>query len=634
MEAQEKYSELRAKTVPGLLFERAKTDPELTAYRAKKLGIYRERTWSEFAKLVSACALGLRELGLKRGQRFALMGDPCEEYVICELAAQTLGAVTYGIYPTSSRKELLYLMEDGQATIFSAENQEYVDRIMPLLDKLPAVQHVIVFDDRGMFTYEHPALVRFADIMARGESERVSCPYAAEEIARETKPSEDLFIVYTSGTTGDPKGALMSHGKHLAAAYTLIDRYPVLADSRHRTVVYLPLCHVLGKDVAVTLPLMTRIVPHYGENIEDLGRTIFETAPTILFTVPRYLQKYASNILVGIETSSNLKKMLYKLAIRVGRRHIQDVWNGKRNHVTSLLYWICYFTIFRAIMNKIGFDKLQLALSAGAPLSPEVTALWQIYGLNVSEFYGQTETGGAIIAAQTGHFPRPGDVGFPPSCWEVILDDNGEILVRGEDVFEGYWKNPEKTREVLDVNGWLHTGDVGEYTPGGSLKIVDRVRDIIVTSGGKTISPTYVENALRASPYISEVVVFGHSRNYLSALIEIDFDTISSWARLNNVTYTGFTNLAEKPQVLELIDAEIVKANQDLARVEQVKTFRVIPKELDPEEEGEPVTPTRKVKRHLMYDKFQDLVESMYSSGEKRRVASEIGDLFNQQGSD
>jgi long-chain acyl-CoA synthetase len=631
MGSVEKYEELRNKTVPGLLFERAAATPTEVAYRAKKLGIYQERTWADFSRLVSYCALGLKDLGLARGARLALMGDPCEEYVICEVAAQTLGAVTYGIYPTSSAKELRFLMVDGKATVFVAENQEYVDRILPLLDELPFVKSVVVFDLRGMFTYDHPALVSFQELMERGEAAVKSNPTAVEEIASQVKPSDPLFIVYTSGTTGNPKGALMSHGKHLAAAYTLIDRYPLLAQLPHRTVVYLPLCHVLGKDVAVTLPLLTKMVPHYGEDIEDLGTTIFETAPTVLFTVPRYLQKFASNILVGIENSSSLKRAAYRLSVKIGRGHIGNVWERKKNPALALLYWLSYMAVFRPMLNKIGFNGLKIVLSAGAPLPPEVAALWHIYGMNLSEFYGQTETGGAIIAAQQDYFPRPGNVGIPPTGWEVMLSEQQEILVRGNDIFEGYWNNPEHTEEVLDTDGWLHTGDVGEIMPDGRLKIVDRLRDIIVTSGGKTISPTYIENNLRASPYISEVVVFGHNRKYVSALIEIDYDTVSAWARLNNVTYTGFTSLAQNPEVTKLIGSEINRANQDLARVEQVKIFRIIPKELDPEEEGEPVTPTRKVKRHLMYQKFQDLVESMYSSDEEKRLVSEIGDLLREQ---
>ena len=628
MDTAQIYQELRNKTVPGLFLERASRTPSDVAYRTKKLGIYRERTWSEFKRRVAHCALGFRELGLGKGGRLALMGDPCEEYVLCELAAQALGALTYGIYPTSSPKELHYLMNDGQASIFVAENQEYVDRVLPLFEDLTHLKHIVVIDPKGIFMYNHPSLISYEKLWKMGEREFVSRPDALEKMAQDVKPWDGLFIVYTSGTTGSPKGVLISHGKHLAGAYTLIDRYPLLAEIPHRTVVYLPLCHVLGKDVAVTLPLLTRIVPHYGEDIGDLGQTIFETAPTLLFTTPRYLQKFVSGILVGIKNSSLLKRVIYRVALKVSRQHLKNVWNSRRNFLFNLVYFICHQAAFRPILNKIGFDRLNIVLSAGAPLPPEVMALWQIYGVNVSEFYGQTETGGAIICSQGAYFPRPGNVGSPPTGWEVKLSENGEILVRGTDIFEGYLNNPELTSGVLDGDGWLHTGDAGEWTMEGHLRIVDRVRDIIVTSGGKTLSPTYIENALKSNPYISEAVVFGHNRKYVSALIEIDFETVSDWARFHKISYTGFTSLVQHPEIMKFIRAEIEKTNQDLSRVEQVKTFRIIPKELDPEQDGEPVTPTRKVKRELLYDKFRDLIESMYSDEEERLMVSEIGDLL------
>jgi long-chain acyl-CoA synthetase len=628
MTSTERYQELRRKTVPEIFLERVQNTPDEVAYRAKKLGIYQERTWRTFGREVAACALGLRTLGLKRGDRLALMGDPCEEYAICELAAQSLGAVTYGIYPTSSPKEVRHLMNDGEACIFVAENQEYVDRILPLFDSLPALRHVLVIDSTGTFMYDHPALTAYEELTQKSAGTLAGDMDQLEDEVRKIAPEDPLFIVYTSGTTGDPKGVLISHGKHLAGAYTLIERYPILAEVPHRTVVYLPLCHVLGKDVAVTLPLLTSIVPHYGEDIESVGQTIFETAPTVFFTVPRYLQKYLSSILVGIENSSFFKRSVYRFSTKVGRTHVRKVWEKTKDPLDSFLYAVCRQVAFRPVLNKIGFDKIKLALSAGAPLPPEVMALWHVLGLNLSEFYGQTETGGAIITAQEGHFPRPGHVGVPPSGWEVKLGDDGEILVKGQDVFEGYLNNPQGTREVLDSDGWLHTGDIGEWTTNGNLKIVDRARDIIVTSGGKTLSPTHMENALRAVPYISEAVVFGHQRKYLSALIEIDYETVSDWARSHDIVYTGFTSLAEHPEVSRLIGAAIQEVNSDLARVEQIKSFRIIPKELDPEDEEEPITPTRKIKRDLIYARFKELVDSMYSNKEERMVASEVGDLL------
>ena len=284
--------------------------------------------------------------------------------------------------------------------------------------------------------------------------------------------------------------------------------------------------------------------------------------------------------------------------------------------------------MFVPILNKLGFDRLELVICAGAPLPPETMALWQMLGVNVVEMYGQTETAGGIISGQRGPFPRPGDVGTVPAGWQVKLAQEGEVpgevLVKSPDLFELYWSNEDATRAIKGADGWLRTGDIGEWRD-GALRLIDRARDFIVTSGGKTISPSFVENILRTSPYVAEAVVIGHGRKYLTALIEIDADTVSDWARSHDVPYTGFTSLATSPDVVRLIGAEIERANGELARAEQIKDFRILPKALDPEEDGEPVTPTRKVKRHLMHERFKTLVEAMYDDREARLIAEHAG---------
>jgi long-chain acyl-CoA synthetase len=605
-----------------LLAERARNEPDAVAYRAKRLGLYQERTWKEYAGLVARCAVGFKALGLAPGERVAIMGDACEEWVIADLGAQAAGAVTYGIYPTASAAELDYQMRDGGASIFVAEDQEYVDKILPIANTLPGLRAIVVIDDSAMFAYDDPRLKRFAEVLDLGAGADTA---DLQRLAAGLDSSAPAFIVYTSGTTGHPKGALIGHGKHLAAVRTFVEHYPTLAARSHRTVVFLPLCHLFGRDDAITLPLVSQLVPHFGEDIADLPQTLFEVAPTVLFTVPRYMQKFASQVLVGIASTSALKRAAYDAAIRVGRRQVRRRWEGAAR--TSLAYRLARLLVFRPLLNKLGLDELELALSGGAPLPAATAALWQIWGVNLCEIYGQTEEAGAIVTGQKGPFPRPGNVGTVVGGWELALGADKEILIRGRHMIEGYWNRPEATKELFTAEGWLRTGDVGELEH-GTLRIVDRARDFIVTAGGKTLSPSFIENLLRASPYVAEAMVIGHARKYVTALVEIDFDTVSEWARGRSVPYTGFTSLARHAEVERLIAGEIARANGELARVEQVKTFRILPKALDPEEDGEPVTPTRKLKRSLMLERFSDLVESMYDDREERLVAAGAGDVL------
>src|SRR5213593_132391 len=604
------FRRLRASTIPGLLVERARSRPDGVAFRAKELGVYRETTWAGLATRVAALAQALAaRFGVGRGTAVAILGDPCPEWTIADFAAQALGAVSYGIYPTSAPGEVRYLLEHGGARVVVVEDQEHLDKTLAVLDACPGVRGVIVVDTRALFMYESAGVHRFADVESAGRG--AASVDALAHLAAAVRPDDPAAILYTSGTTGQPKGALYRHGQHLAACANILAHYPVLTDGEHRVVAMLPLCHTMGRNTVITMPLLADIVPHYPESLDTVAETLYEVAPTFVFTVPRYLQKFAAHLLVGIDASSPLKRAAYRAALRLGRR-------GAAGVVARAL-------VFRWLLEKAGLARVRLLISSGAPLPPAVAALWQAWGVNLCEAYGQTETGGALVSGQRGPYPRPGDVGVVAPNIAIELDADGEILVVGE-LFAGYWRDPDATG-ALYRDGKLATGDVGEWTDGRALRLVDRKKDILITAGGKNVSPSHVENRLRASPYISEAAVFGEGRKYLVALHEADGETIGEWAREHGVVHAGYASLVTRPEVIGLIEAEVRRANDDLTRVEQVKAFRLLPRELDPELEDEPVTPTRKVKRRVMAEHYGSLVASMYAGDEEQRIAAEMATL-------
>lgn len=604
---------LLAKTSPALLFERANSVPDKVALRDKYLGVYVGYTWAEYAAIVKETALGLTEIGVKKGDRVAIMGDPCPEWMFADMAIMALGAITVGVYPTSAPVEVEYIVEDSGAEVFIAETQEHLDKLLEVIDRLPNIRRIIVVDTRALFMFEHELYLPFDELRKLGRTRQGEAGDGLEEAVRAIAPDDPAAIVYTSGTTGQPKGAVLSHQNLVAGAISYINCNPEIRLREHRAVAHLPLSHVVARILIVTTPLVSELVPFFCEEIEEFSETIRDVAPDFVVLPPRFYEKFAAQLQVGIETSTWIKRTCYKLANRVGDAVLRLRHAGQPVPLRlQIAYWIARQLVFRHLLEKVGFGKVRIAYTGSAPMPPQVVHAWQSWGVDLRELYGVTECCGISIG-QYHPFPRPEDIGVPATLpgFEVKLSEIGEILLRGPMVFTGYWEKPEATAEVIDPDGWYHTGDVAEMRAGGKIKLVDRLRDIFVTLGGKSLSPQQIEKTLKGSPFVSEAVVFGDGRRYITALLELDYTTVSEWARTYKIPYTSYTNLVTDPQVGRLIEGEMKRANEFLARVEQVKSFRIIPVELDPEQ-GE-TTPTRKIKRSLMYEMFSELIESMYA---------------------
>ncbi len=607
-------------TIPGLLLDVVRQRGEAVALRAKHFGIYQDVTWNDLLDRVARIGLGLCALDVKPEDRVAIVGDPRAEWLLSDFAAQCIGAISYGLYPTSSRDEAGYVLHHGGASVLVAEHQEHVDKVLPLLDKLPHLKKIVVIDDSNMYGYQHPALMSLDALIELGKS----LPSGKEAFfvrSRAVRPNDPATIVYTSGTSAHPKGALYSHRGLVTQGYQFF-AFPEL-DTKEtiRSVVHLPLNHLYERMNTPMGMLAKGIVPHFGDEVERFLETLYEVAPQHHASVPRYWSKLASRIIVGIENSSALKRQIYKAAMAVARAHRKRRWDGKTSPLLLAAYWFARVIVFRRMLKKLGLHRVKIALSAGAPLPADVQALWQVWGVNLKNLFGQTE--GGVLTAQVQPFPTPGSVGTPYPGAEIRLGADNEIIGRSPGCFDGYWGDAAASAEVLQHDG-IHTGDVGEIDEREQLRVVDRKKDIVITAGGKNVSPSRIETVLKASPYISEASVTGEGRKYLTVLVEIDVGTVSEWARANSVAYTSYQSLATSRAVYGLIEQEVTKANMQLGRVEQVKTFRILDRELDPEVEGEAVTPTRKIKRGLLQKHFGHLIDQMYSDDEERRISRQV----------
>ncbi len=590
-----------------------------TALRVKQSGIWQDITWRAYLDAVEDIAFGLAALGVVPGDRVAIQSENRPEWLFSDLAANALRAAIVGFYPTNPAAEILYLLVDSGARVLIAEDQEQVDKALEVESQAPALEWIVALDSRGISTDDHPKLLTIDELIERGARHRAAHPSLLADIDAERTPDDIVTLIYTSGTTGPPKGVMLSAGNIAFSAFILsLDDGLLGAKPGPDDVLlsYLPLSHVVERGISVWANIASRTVVHFAESIETVTADLAEVQPTILFAVPRIWEKIQATVTIKMAGASRLKRAVYRVGMKwsaiIAEERIAN--DGDFTPKARALYVLGYLPLYRPLRKRLGLLKVRQAISGAAPISPDVLSFFLGIGIPLYEAYGMTENAAIATTNRRGRM-KLGTVGEPQPHAEVALAaGTNEVLTRHPATFVGYWNRPDATAETIDADGWLHTGDVGEWVDGTHLRIIDRIKDIIITAGGKNISPSEIENTIKASPYVKEAVVIGDKRPYLTALIGIEYDTLADWAARRRIEFTTYRDLSTRPEVIELISGVIRDANTRLARVESVRKFRMLTKELD-HEDGE-LTATQKLKRKAFAATVPQLIDDMYAGSD------------------
>lgn len=606
--------------MPRLLRSTASERGNTVAMREKKFGIWQDITWQDYLDHSEAFAFGLAALGITVGDRVAIQSDNRPEWLYTDVGAAMLRAAIVGFYPTNPTAEVRYLLQDSGTRVLVAEDQEQVDKAVEAFDDCPDLEWIVYLDSRGLSGEDHEWLISVDELIARGAEIRRDNPGLLTEVDTGRSPDDLVTLIYTSGTTGPAKGAMLSasnvsFGTKCFGAESGV--FGIGLSDRDIMLSYLPMSHVVERTITNWVHLHRRMLIHFAESIETVTTDLAEVQPTALFAVPRIWEKIETAVVIKTANASPLKRLSYRIARSlaeiVGRERAAN--GGDHTATSSVLYFIAWVLALRSLRRHLGLSKVRHALSGAAPIAPDVLMYFLGIGVPIYEAYGQTENAAVATTNMLGRM-RVGTVGEPQPGIELKIDETtGEVLTRHPGNFVGYWNKPEATADTMDSDGWLHTGDVGEWVDGTHLRIVDRIKDIIITAGGKNISPSELENSLKASPYIREAVVVGDKRAYLTVLIEIEFDSVADWAVRGHIDYTTYRDLATRPEVVELIADEVRATNKKFARVESLRKFRMLHKELD-HEDGE-LTATQKLKRAAFAATVPHLIDDMYGDTEE-----------------
>ncbi len=600
---------LEGETIPTMFANAVRERGDQVALREKDFGIWKAVTWNELGQIANEIGLGLVALGFEPGERISILANTVKEWMFTDLAALGAAGVVNGIYPTDSSTQCEYLVNDSQSVYVFVEDEEQLDKILAIRERTPQLRKIIVFDTEGLLRFSDPQVISLDALRELGRDYAQQHP---DEWARRIKirqPEDLAILVYTSGTTGKPKGAMISHHNlvHVTRGYNSV----IPQDERDERICFLPLCHIAERVGGEYCALYAGAILNFVENPDTVPENVREISPTIMLAVPRVWEKFYSAVTIAISESTKAQQWAYKWAIGIGYQVAQLFIDGKPiPAVLKLKFQIGRRIALDNVRKMMGIHRSRILATGAAPISPDLIKWYLALGVPMLEVWGQTESSGAASAMPIDRI-RPGSIGPACSYNEMKISPEGEILVRGDNVFMGYLNQPEKTAETIK-DGWLHTGDVGSVDADGFFKITDRMKDIIITAGGKNITPSELENQLKFSPYITDTVVIGDKRAYLTALIMIDQDNVEKFAQDNDVPFSNYASLTRAKAVQELIGSEVERVNKQFARVEQIKSFRLIEQQLTAEDEE--LTPTMKLKRKFVHQKYAELIESMYRS--------------------
>ena len=594
-------------TLPRLFRHVVRERGDRVAMREKQLGIWRGISWREYGERAKWVGLGLVALGLQPRDVVAIIADNCPEWLYTDLGVMSVAAIPNGIYTTDSARQVEYIVNDSGTRFFFAENEEQLDKILSVRDRCPQLVKIFVYDMEGLHAFQDEQVMPFDALLELGARYEREHPDAFDRLVEIPQPDDLAILVYTSGTTGPPKGAMLSH-RNILFQLAYADFITPLREGDQQ-LSFLPLCHIAERTFTVFNPLYTGSTVNFAESIDTVPENIREVAPALFFAVPRIWEKFYSGVALRMREATWLGRVAYERALGIGQRIAERRLAGRPvPWRLRLAFRVADFLVLDNVKRSIGLHRARGAATGAAPIAPELIRWYLALGINMLEVYGQTENTGLATAMPLDRM-KLGTVGVARPGTDVRLSPEGEILLRGPHVFLGYYRKPERTAETV-VDGWLHTGDVGAIDADGFVSITDRMKDIIITAGGKNVTPSEIENQLKFSPFISDAVVIGDRRKFLSCLVMIDHETVAQFAQERNVPFSNFTSLCRAPEVQELIGGEIERVNRQLARVETVKKFRLIEQLLTPEDEE--LTPTMKLKRTFVNVKYKDLIDSMY----------------------